>query len=75
MNVATREPDQLYEKYTVTRNHDAAGKHQRCAFFVLDLTHDPIARRAATWYASAVQSKQPGLASDLRQAVMRAEGI
>lgn len=72
---ATREPDQLYDKYTVTRNGDTTGKHQRCTFFVLDLTHDPIARRAATWYASAVQGKRPGLASDIRQAVMRTEGI
>jgi hypothetical protein len=40
-------------KYQVTRIGDAAGKHDQCVFFVLDLTHDGAARRAALEYATA----------------------
>ena len=45
----------IYDKYTIKRNDgaDAPGhKHQACALFVLDVTHDPIARDAARAYAA-----------------------
>lgn len=43
----------VIDKYTVTRNNDEAGKHHECWFFVLDIEHDPIARKALMAYAIA----------------------
>lgn len=66
--------DKLYEKYTVRRTDrkdEPGGKHERCVLFVLDLTHDHAACLAALAYAGVVEGTSPGLASDLRQAVMR----
>lgn len=40
-------------KYSVTNNEDIEGKHITCDFFVLDLTHDPVARNAVLMYARA----------------------
>jgi hypothetical protein len=41
----------LYRKYSVTRLGDLGGKHDHCDYFVLDLTHDDSARKAAMTYA------------------------
>ena len=46
----------IYQKYRVERvdGRDRPGhKHEGCALFVLDLTHDPAARAAAIAYARA----------------------
>ncbi len=59
----------LYQKFDVRRTDgsDAPdGKHEGCAYFVLDLTHDPYAAPALRAYADACQQKHPRLASDLR---------
>lgn len=41
----------LYPKYSVTKNYDIEGKHIACDYFVLDLTHDTVARVALMAYA------------------------
>jgi hypothetical protein len=47
----------LHDKYLVRRRDGrdqvATDKHHRCEYFVLDLTHDPLARAAALTYAIA----------------------
>jgi hypothetical protein len=61
----------LYNKYTVYRNDgssDPGMKHDGCAYFVLDLTHDPYAKPAILAYADACESTHPVLAADLRKA-------
>lgn len=64
--------DRLYQKFRVERTDPMAqARHWNCVHFVLDLTHDPHALSAALAYAQACEAIQPGLASDLRQAVMR----
>lgn len=60
----------LYEKYTVTRvdGRSAPGeKHYLCRYYVLDLTHDPFARRALLAYAEACRTRYPELSRDLHQ--------
>lgn len=64
----------LYGKYSVVRRADGAdepgGKHDGCALFVLDLTHDPHARVAALSYADSAEADGYGrLADDLRERV------
>ena len=56
----------IYDKFTVTRNdHDP--RHKDCAYFVLDLTHDPVAREAARAYVRALiaTGERAALAYDL----------
>jgi hypothetical protein len=58
----------LYQKFTVIRNdgRSAPGeKHERCAYFVLDLDHDPFAYEAIRTYAQNCRKKYPALADDL----------
>lgn len=58
----------LYGKYVVSRvdGEDRKGaKHDGCALFVLDLTHDSAARIAALEYAERVRATLPALARDL----------
>jgi hypothetical protein len=58
----------LYRKYDITRTdgRSAAGeKHYLCDYFVLDLKHDPYARKALLAYAEACRSRYPILSSDL----------
>ena len=43
----------LYRKYHVEKLNDSEGKHADCCFFVLDLTHDPLALIALAAYAEA----------------------
>ena len=59
----------LYNKFTVTRNDGSSEqgkKHHRCAYFVLDLTHDKSAIPALRAYADDCESEYPLLAADLR---------
>ena len=61
----------IYYKYIVRRVHDPEGKHDRCKYFVLDLTHDKFAAAAARAYADACESEFPALAQDLRALALR----
>ncbi len=56
----------LWNKFQVKRSDgtDRRGeKHYRCDYFVLDLTHDPVARQAAAQYCIATANVD--LARDL----------
>jgi len=58
----------LYEKFTVKRTNGSSepgGKHEKCRYFVLDLTHDEFARPALEVYAMLCSKKFPALAADL----------
>ena len=62
----------LYAKYRIERvdETDAPGsKHDECDLFVLDITHDPHARAAASAYAKSCAHDYPLLAGDLRALV------
>lgn len=60
----------LYGKYHVERV-DLSPKHPDCSYFVLDLTHDPLARPAVLAYAAAAEDAgSVVLADDLRKAVV-----
>lgn len=65
----------IYGKYHVSRvdgSDTAGGKHCNCDLFVLDLNHDPHARRAAIAYADSAQAGgYHSLAKDLRELVGR----
>jgi len=58
----------LFEKYRVERIAPSTRgiAHDACDYFVLDLTHDPIARIAIAAYAEAARFTHPALARDLR---------
>lgn len=60
----------LYGKYDVFRTdkaeEDPESKHYLgCAYFVLDLDHDPFAAEALRAYAVACQSTHPILSEEL----------
>lgn len=58
----------LYHKFIVERTdgkHLPGEKHDRCAYFVLDLTHDPHAIPAVAAYAESCKDEYPFLARDL----------
>lgn len=55
----------LYRKYHVERIDDPDGKHDECDYFVLDLNHDPFARKALEEYAYSCEKVYPQLARDL----------
>ena len=55
----------MYGKYRVKKLGDAAGKHSECAYFVLDVTHDPFAIPALIAYAEACRKSHPLLSADL----------
>lgn len=60
----------LYNKFSVVQRADGSdspgGKHHRCEYFVLDLTHDPYAGPALAAYAASCEADYPTLARDLR---------
>lgn len=59
----------IYRKYEVKRTDGSSGPggyHEHCAYFVLDLEHDPYAIPALKAYAKACKKKLPELARDLR---------
>ena len=58
----------LYNKFTVIRNDgssEVGGKHHKCNYFVLDLTHDKFAAVAIAEYARACRHEFPLLSVDL----------
>jgi hypothetical protein len=64
----------LYPKFQVFRadGRDAPGhKHDRCGYFVLDLTHDPHASAALKAYANALPKEFQALAIDLMKMAYR----
>lgn len=62
----------IWGKFRVRRTdgRDAPGcKHDGCAYFVLDLTHDGYAAAAALAYADACEAEYPKLANSIRERV------
>jgi hypothetical protein len=62
----------IYQKFEVTRTDGssvAGGKHEGCAYFVLDLDHDDYALPALAAYADACERKFSMLAADLREVI------
>ena len=58
----------LYQKYHVARtdgSSEIGGKHENCAMYVLDLTHDPHARKALKYYVESCAEDYPQLEGDL----------
>lgn len=65
----TDEQRGIYRKYKVERTDGSSkpgGKHEQCAYFVLDLEHDEFARPALEAYAKACHATHPDLAADIR---------
>ena len=68
----------LIEKFIVERvdgKTKPGQKHERCNYFVLDLTCDPFAKKAIEAYAEACKAKYPYLAKDLLQKVNLEKGM
>ena len=58
----------LFHKFNVTRTDGSdqpGGKHHGCAYFVLDVDHDPHAKAALQAYAVACAQSHPQLSADL----------
>lgn len=58
----------IYRKYRVERTDGSSapgGKHEQCAYFVLDLEHDEFAVPALKAYARACRKGFPDLAADI----------
>lgn len=75
MKLANRDPSKserdqgLYRKFQVTRCDGQSGsgrKHDGCAYFVLDLTHDPFVAVALWAYSEACRGTHPLLAANLQ---------
>ena len=62
-----------YRKYRVEKLNDDMGKHNECEYFVLDLTHDPLAREAALFYARSIMTTNGRLMADIAGSVRRIE--
>jgi hypothetical protein len=61
-------PAGISRKYDVQRTDGSSGpggKHESCAYFVLDLEHDEFAPAALEAYAKACRKTHPELAKDL----------
>jgi hypothetical protein len=66
----------LYGKFHVERIDGSSapgGKHEGCAYFVLDLSHDVHALPALLAYADSCAADYPLLAADLRARVSEIE--
>lgn len=64
--------DGIQRKYEVRRTNGSSepgGKHEHCAYFVLDLEHDKHAIDALLAYARSCERELPELADDLRRIV------
>lgn len=62
----------LYRKYEINRTDGSSrpgGRHDGCAYFVLDLVHDQFSGPALLAYADACEKQFPQLAEDLRRSV------
>lgn len=60
--------DGLYDKFQVIRRDGSdlkGGPHEKCDYFVLDLTHDVHAKAAIMAYAISCAAQHPMLAADL----------
>lgn len=67
----------LYRKYKVTRTDGSSRKgrkHEDCAYFVLDLEHDPFAIPALEAYANACRETEPDLAKDIETIIDSGNG-
>lgn len=67
----------LHQKFTVERTDGQSapgGKHERCSYFVLDLTHDPHAIPAIRAYARSCRGDYPVLARELKAFVDGVKG-
>lgn len=64
----------LYNKFNVTRtdgtDQNPGDKHYGCAYFVLDLDHDPHARTAIAAYRDSCRVRYPVLADELNEELM-----
>ena len=67
----------LYQKYRVERTdgRDKPGeKHHGCKYFVIDLTHDPLAVQVMLEYARLSEEHgNDALASDIRRRIFDGE--
>jgi hypothetical protein len=62
----------IYRKFNIERADGSSGpggKHEHCAYFVLDLEHDRFAIPALRAYADACREAYPALAADLDRIV------
>ena len=69
MDPIQSEPDPgLIQKFEVKRLVPSKRgiDHVGCKYFVIDITHDPLAKYALLAYAAACEDTQPQLAEDLR---------
>lgn len=60
----------LYRKYKIERTDGSSapgGKHENCAYFVLDIQHDEFSEPALRAYAKACRERFPDLADDIEQ--------
>lgn len=60
----------IYRKFDIKRTDGSSkkgGKHERCAYFVLDLQHDKFAIPALRAYALACHREFPDLAQDIKR--------
>ena len=67
----------VFEKFSVVRTDGESaegGRHFGCAYWVLDVTHDPAALPALAAYADAVEATHPMLAADIRSRYLHPEG-
>lgn len=58
----------LYRKYNVERTDGSSvfgGKHEKCFYFVLDVTHDIHSLPALKAYADSCRDQFPELAMDI----------
>lgn len=70
------EPEKGLEQRYMVQHLGNPDKHRDCEYFVLDLTHDPLARRAAGLYAA--EARMVGhekLADDLDARVNQIEAF
>lgn len=61
----------LKQPYTVIRLNDKTNKHKDCDFFVLNLTTDERARKAAAKYVELCRKDYPALAHELSEKILR----
>lgn len=58
----------IYRKFKIERTDGSSGpggKHEECAYFVLDLKHDKFSRDALRAYMGACRREFPALAEDI----------
>lgn len=66
----------LYNKFMVVRvdgQSAEGGQHEKCDYFVLDLTHDKHALPALVAYSQSCHTEYPKLSADLARLVVSIE--